>query len=903
MNEKPTHQQLMQKIETLKRRLEVLSAATSEAIFFSDGGICIDQNAAAERMFGYTRAEAVGRHATEWIVPADREKVGRNVPADNEKPCQVTALRKDGTTFPAEIQARIFRDEGREVRVTTLRDISERRRTEEALRDLNETMDLAQKMAGIGYWSHDKQSGKRTWSDQMFAVFGCDPKLGPPRNEELEQRWHPEDWRHYLQAFDDALEGKPYDFIARVQFPDGTLHYIHTQGHPRYDVHRRIVGVFGTSQDVTERKRAEEALIASERKWRNILIDTPQIGISLDPEGKITFANAYFQRLTGWDAQEIIGRDWFELFIPESIRGEVQGVFNKVIREKGVLDYSTYENEIVTRSGELRSVSWSNALTQDAQGNVVDVTCLGVDLTERKRAEAALRESEEKYRNIFENAVEGFFQSTPEGRFIDVNPAFARMLGYSDTRQLVDSINDIATQYYVDPQDRRRYQQMLEDTGHVENFEFRARQKNGSQIWVSNSTRAYFDAAGAVVRYEGVVTDISERKRAEQEREKLQAQLIQACKMESIGTLSGGIAHEFNNILGIVLGNAELAMEDIPDWSPVKGFLREIHKASLRGRQIVRQLLSFSRKSESRKRPVDLASVVKEAIGLLRAAIPSNVAFAQDMADGGCTILGDPTMLHQVVINLCTNAAHAMEPTGGRLQIGVRAVASETRESFFGQVLEPGAYVRLSVSDTGHGIPVEIMERVFDPYYSTKEVHKGAGMGLAVVLGIIKNHDGGIRIQSEPGQGTRVECYFPAVAASAGEERTAEAALPGGSESILFVDDEASLAGMAKLLLERLGYRVLTSTDPVEALRIFRHRPGGFDLVITDMSMPQITGEQLVRAMIEIRPDLRTILCTGYSERMDARKAGQLGISAFIMKPFEKVQMAETIRNVLDRTG
>jgi PAS domain S-box-containing protein len=641
---------------------------------------------------------------------------------------------------------------------------------EQVLRDLNETMDLAQKMAGIGYWSYDKAAGRRTWSDQMYVIFGCDPAQGPPVNDRLSEIFHPDDYAVYARSIENALDGTGYSITIRVTHPDGRLHFVNTQGYPRYDRNGAIVGLLGTSQDITERVQAEEAL----------------------------------------------------------------------------------------------------------------------------------RKSEEKYRSIFENAVEGFFQSTPQGQFISVNPAFSRMLGYRSPEDLTTGIRDISEQYYDNADDRRRYRALLERDGSVEGFEFRAKRKDGTTIWVSNSTRAYFDENGNVLHYEGIVIDITERKRAEAERELLQSHLVQARKMESLGTLSGGIAHEFNNILGIVLGNTELAIEDIPESNLAGRYLQEIRKASLRGKEIVRQLMSFSQNSSQIKKPLNLSAIARESIGLLRAAIPANITFQEEIADDCRIIMGDQTQLHQVIINLCTNAAHAMEENGGRLTVRVGNVIGKDKEPFFDKILEPGAYVRLVVSDTGFGIPEAIRERVFDPFYSTKEVGKGSGMGLTVVHGIISSHEGGIRIRGNAAGGAAVECYFPSVDATPDKAPSRQAPLPGGKESILMIDDEPALADIGTQRLQKLGYTVRTCTDSVAALDLYRENPAAFDLVITDMAMPRMTGDRLIAEMIQISPGVKTIICTGYSDKIDPEKAGRIGAKAFIMKPIVNDTFARTVRNVLD---
>ncbi|MCJ7539742.1 MAG: response regulator [Desulfobacterales bacterium] len=394
--------------------------------------------------------------------------------------------------------------------------------------------------------------------------------------------------------------------------------------------------------------------------------------------------------------------------------------------------------------------------------------------------------------------------------------------------------------------------------------------------------------------------EIIERKQAEQDKKKFEIQLRQAHKMEAIGTLTGGIAHDFNNILGIIIGNTELALDDIPEWSPAHLNLEEIRKASLRAKDVVRQLLSFSRQTDQERKPIKLVPVIQDAIKLLRVTIPMSVDIRQNIDDTSDTIFADLTQIHQLMLNLCTNAAHAMEDTGGILEIGIKNVVLDEVSAALYPDLTTGEYVKLTISDTGPGINPEIRNRIFDPYFTTKDVGKGTGMGLSVVHGIVKSHGGVIIIDSELERGTTVSIFFQVVEKEAVEEIETEEELPVGNERILFVDDEASMVYVGRYRLERLGYKIEAKTSPVEALEAFNANPDQFDLVITDMSMPQMTGDQLVKEILKTRPDMPTILCTGFSEKIDEDKAKEIGIRQYIEKPINRRDLAFMVRKVLD---
>lgn len=373
--------------------------------------------------------------------------------------------------------------------------------------------------------------------------------------------------------------------------------------------------------------------------------------------------------------------------------------------------------------------------------------------------------------------------------------------------------------------------------------------------------------------------------------------------MEAIGTVAGGIAHEFNNILGIIIGNTELAMDRIEKLSPVRLNLEQIKKAGLRASDVVRHLLNFSRKTEQIKKTTDIRLLVKESMKLLRSSIPKSIDIQLNQPDSMPAIKADPTQIHQVLINLCTNAAHSMEDEGGILKIDLTEIELDhvTRTQF--QEIDPGRYIQLAISDTGHGIDPKIIANIFDPYFTTKEIGKGTGMGLAVVLGIVKNHNGAINVYSEPGKGSIFKVLFPVADGNAVQTEPVLQKLPGGNETILFVDDEEGLTQIGCNLLEQLGYSVESKTDPQEALRLYQSDPSLFDLIITDMTMPNLQGDQLIKEVLKINPRMPVILCTGFSNRIDSETAIKIGASGYIEKPIDKKSLAYAVRTALDKSG
>jgi signal transduction histidine kinase/ActR/RegA family two-component response regulator len=399
-------------------------------------------------------------------------------------------------------------------------------------------------------------------------------------------------------------------------------------------------------------------------------------------------------------------------------------------------------------------------------------------------------------------------------------------------------------------------------------------------------------------QYRTVIIDISARKQMEKEREELRIRLHQIHKMESIRTIAGGIAHDFNNILFIIIGNIELAFEETRDWHPVYPKLETIRTAALRAAEIVKLLLSFSQTSNEEQAPTDLIPVIKDALILLRASIPTTIGIHTEFPDGAVMILSDKIQIGQILMNLCTNASQAMEQTGGLLEIGVgtKVLPEESAGA-----LPAGNYAEITVSDNGPGIDPGLLGRIFDPYFTTREVGKGSGLGLAVVYTIVKNHKGTITVQNRPEGGARFTMLFPMVDQKPGIKTEPTDESFHGTERILFVDDEVNVTEMAMELLKLFDYRVEAMSDPEDALAVFKLNPGYFDVVITDMTMPKMTGAKLAEKLIRIRPDIPIILCTGHSSLIDEEKARQLGIAAYMMKPVSMAKIAKTIRKLMDQ--
>ena len=646
-------------------------------------------------------------------------------------------------------------------------------------------------------------------------------------------------------------------------------------------------------KEVLSFKQIEASLRESEATLRSIFRAAPT-GIGMVCDRVIQQANERLCKITGYTREELLGKSARILYGTDED-------FEYVGREKyaqiSERNTGTVETRWQRKDGTMIDVLLSSTPI-DSNDLLMGVTFTALDITSRKQVERDLRESEAQYRSLFKNNHSVMLLIDPEtANIVDANPAAVSFYGWSYeelTRKKITDINRLTKERVFDVMKKVKMEQR-------KHLYFRHLLASG-EIRDVEVYSGPIKVHGRELLY-SIVHDITARKKAEEEKAALESQLLHAQKMETIGTLSGGIAHDFNNLLGIILGNAELAMDDLPEWHPAKSNFNEIRTASLRARDVVKQLLSFSRKSDPKQRPAKLVQIVEDALKFLRSSTPTSIEIHQHIPnDTDDTILADSTQINQVLINLFTNAAHAMEDTGGVITIGIENIDLDQSSATVYPDLPPGSYVKLTVSDTGTGIDHEIKDRIFDPYFTTKEVGKGTGIGLSVVHGIVKSHNGAISVDSKFGEGTTFSILFPMAEEEAVTETEPADKFPTGNEKILIVDDEESMVNIGRGRLERLGYQVEVRTNPIDALELFRAAPDEFDLVITDMTMPRITGDKLVKDILKIRPDIPTILCTGFSERIDEEKAKEIGIRGYIEKPFDQGTLSRIVRTVLDHS-
>jgi PAS domain S-box-containing protein len=662
-----------------------------------------------------------------------------------------------------------------------------------------------------------------------------------------------------------------------------------------------------------------------------------------DMQLRITYISPSVTRLRGYSVEEAMSQTLLETLTPASQEVAQQAFAHALTLERSgeapPNRFRTLELEVTRKDGSTLWMETHVTFLRDAEGRPVgllgvnrDISArkeaevalqqahatlevqvaertaalqhvndsLEAEIAERQQAEMALRESEERYRSVVEGSLQGILIHQ-DGVLQYVNPACTQMFGYASPDEL-QGANLWETLFAPESWEaiQARIAALLRGESIAVYMDFPGVRKDGSRIWISStgSVITWHHQLAVVSFY----TDVTVRKQAEEERQRLEAQLRQSHKMEAIGTLAGGIAHEFNNALSAILGFTELTQRDMPFGSRSWSNLQEVLKAGNRSKDFVQQILAFSHPGDHRKEPVHLPLVIQEAFTLLRASLPTTIEIRHRIAPEIGTVLADVTQLHQVLMNLCANAEYALRGTGGILEISVDTVEVDDTLITFHPNLRPGSHIRVRVRDTGAGIPAEVIDYIFDPFFTTKGVGEGTGMGLAIVHGIIISHGGAITVESALEEGSTFTIYLPQIAHDpAAAADPPEPFILQGTGRILFVDDEEVLARLGQALLEHLGYDVAAYTNSLDALKAFQAEPYRFDLVITDQTMPAMTGATLVEELRRIRSDIPIILCTGFSHLVNAEKAEALGVDAFVTKPGVTQELAVTIQQVLGK--
>lgn len=655
--------------------------------------------------------------------------------------------------------------------------------------------------------------------------------------------------------------------------------------------------------EIEIRKKTQGKLKESEQMLDSILDTVPDIIYRLDPEGRITFISSAIKKY-GYDPDSLLGKYLIDIIhSDEMVKGNVR------IDERRTGDRRTHNMEarIIPFGHDFLANSSKSDLPvflieaeglysfENNQSRFIGTQGIARDITQEKLSSAALKESEERFRRLATHAQDIIFRiSLPSGKCEFISPAITEVTGYTakeineDFFRLLEKCirKSWLKNFYIE------WQNVLSGNPSPV-LEYPIINKLGHEKWLYHRNFIIYNDDHEPVALEGIITDLTERKN-------LEHQLRKAQKMEAIGTLAGGIAHDFNNILSAIIGNTELLRMLIPEEDPLQAKAINILKASQRARDLIMQILAFSRQSEQELGPLRITNIIKETIKLLEASLPKTIEIKQELSNKNLTVMADPTHIHQIVMNLCTNAHHAMMETGGILKISVQ---EQTLLSCPYDIKKPknNKWIRIEISDSGYGINNDIIDKIFDPYFTTKEKSQGTGLGLSVVHGIVTSLDGFIQVESNFGKGTSFLVFLPLIQNEVTEiKKDHKDIVPEtGKERILLVDDEPMILQANDEILKKLGYDVVSTEFPEEALRIFEQEPYEFDLVLTDMTMPKLTGENLSKKILTIREDIPIILTTGFSELISPEKARIIGIKDFLMKPLTIDILSSSIRRIL----
>lgn len=760
--------------------------------------------------------------------------------------------------------------------------IRRKKKSEALLSESEERFKKAMEASRDGLWDWKIDTGEAHYSPSYLTMLGYDLTELPHHLDTCLNLIHSEDREETVQKAQDCIENRVKNFLVefRMQHKDGSWQWILCRGTAlSRDREGKAIRLIGTHTDITRHKELESALKIGEDKMRSIFRAAP-IGIGVVSNRVFTEVNTLFCEIVGYSKDELINHDSRMLYLSDADYAYVGREKYKQITERGS---GTVETRMQRKNGAVLDILMSSSPLNPADWSE-GVTFTALDITNAKKTENKLKESEEKYRTIMESMIDPLYICSSAKKISYMNPAMVKRIGRDATGEkchnALHGLDKKCTWCHF--------------------FSYKSDDPYETDIVSPMDNRSYHVSSAPMTLSDGSVQKLTVFRDTTEMRE-IQSKLQRAQEMEAIGNLAGGIAHDFNNILTPIIGMAEILTEDLPPDSIEQENAYQILNAGNRGSELVRQILAFSRQKKYKKNPMRIQAVLKEVLKLCRASIPSSIEIEQDIPADIELIEGDSTQIHQVAMNLITNAYHAVEHTNGTIRVYLEETMVNEGEKL-AKSLESGKYVLLSVSDTGCGISPEIVDKIFDPYFTTKEQGKGTGLGLATVSGIVKDHGGDIYVSSQPGEGTVFEVFLPLLNSFQSTTSTSSGKFEGqgGTESILVVDDEPPIAFLEKRMLERLGYRVTEQISSFEALKTFEANPERFDLVITDMTMPGMTGDKLTKKLLAIKPDLPIIICTGYSERINEINTTALGIKGLLMKPVLKNDLAKLVRESLD---
>ncbi len=879
-------------LQESEERFRLAFHASPDAIAISrlEDGMYVDVNDGFVANTGYKRQEVIGKTSYElniWLNSQDRKKMVSGLQHNGFIDNLETKYRmKNGTVVTGLMSAKIMMLNGVEHVLSVTRNIEGVKQTEEALRLSKEFSENLIESANAIILTVDENADISTFNHFAEKLTGYSKKEVLGKN--LFEKFIPElDLPDVQTIFKRILQNMPETSMHEdpILCKDGTERLIDWKDTILRDDNGTPKGVLSVGVDITERRETEVALRQSEQRFKQLFDEAPVGYHEIDTRGHIVRVNSTELNMLGYSREEMLGEPIWKFIFEQESREEILTKLHVAIHSE-----NSYERTFICKNGSYLPVMVEDRILQSEQGQIVGLRSTIHDISERKIFIQALQESEEKYRRFFEDDLTADFISTPEGRILFCNPAFARIFGFKSVQEAMDNN---AVSLYSNSKHRQDFLTLLKKEKKLEYHEMQLHRIDGKPVHVIENVIGSFDKDGKLYEMRGYLFDITTLKN-------LETQLRQAQKMEAIGTLAGGIAHDFNNILGAIIGYTELTMDDLDDGSNIYSNLENVIAACFRAKELVKQILTFSRLDKIEKKPIQINPIIKETIKLLRASLPTTIDIEQNILDKACYVLADPIQIQQIVLNLCTNAAHAMRNHGRKLGIGLSEIELDSQAISQYKGLTPGSYVKLEVSDTGQGIETAIMDRIFDPFFTTKDVGEGTGMGLSVIHGIVHALNGVIKVKSNVGKGTTFFVLLPSYIMEENRAKEEFKPLPRGHERILYIDDEVALVQIAVSRFTDLGYEIVGKTDSLEAMELFRSDPDYFDLIITDQTLPGLTGKELSKTVQEIRPGMPIILCTGYSNLINPKEVSKIGIAQCLYKPVSMREMPRIVRHVLD---
>ena len=848
-------------------------------------------NKECERVTGYSAADLLNKSIWDYLfVPEEVHEIRQifnSYITDRGKKNHVNHwLTRDGERRLIEWNNTVLRDEDQSVKymIGTGIDITENESLKRALHESEEKFSKAFNAAPFWVGISKLEDGRYLELNDAFTKITGYSKEEAIGLTSIELGLWVDDSERQRAKEIIEQKGSLKDFECKAYHKSGEIRTISWSAE-LMDLreHKCLISI---SMDITERKQAEEALRESEERYRSLVENSTDAIILLDQNRNIVSCNQASLDMFGYQRDEVEGTS-ARFFYPSKESYHSFGERSRKGYEK--FEFFKAEQEFVRKDGTLLPVEIISSVIKGKGGEINGFVAVLRDISERR----ALERKRIRLETAVEQAAESIVITNPEGTIQYVNPAFERISGYTREEALGENPRILKSGKH----DEVFYKKMWDTLtcGKIWSSRLVNKKKDGSLYDEEVTISPVRDVTGTITNYVAVKRDVSNEL-------KLEAHLRHTQKLEAIGTLAGGIAHDFNNILTAIIGFSQLALDEAPEASNLHSNLEHVYRAGTRARDLVNQILTFSRQTDQDFRPVRVEVITKEALKMMRATLPTTIEIKQSIESDLGAVLCDPTQIHQVIMNLCTNAAQAMRDSGGTLEVSLSSCEHRRTHATWALDISHGSYVLLSIRDTGHGIPAKYIDRIFDPYFTTKEVGEGSGLGLAVTHGIVKNIGGTIAVNSIEGEGSLFEVYLPKVEIQAVPDTPESSPLPTGRERILQVDDEKHILYLGKKLLEKLGYKVETRNSAVEALELFRAGPHDFDLIITDLNMPQMRGDTLVEELISIRPDIPIILCTGFSETETEQKVKAIGVRALLKKPILKKEMADAIRMVLDHS-